>query len=108
MFTIDRWDDLYGDEMYITVGLNMKECVDAKRNATSELTYIMDCANGFEVYTVDSEDGTRNLTDAEREEVLDWITEQFDMEKMMDDLYAACMDDREVQDMILDRVMKGE
>ena len=92
MFTIDRWDDLYGDEMYITVGLNMKECVDAKRNATS----------------VDSEDGTRNLTDIEREEVFAWIKEQFDVERMMDELHEAGMDDKEVQDMILDRVMKGE
>lgn len=84
---IDRWDDLpFGDTSYMELLLNGKECVFIKwwGNGTP---YIMDCENGKEVYQkgFGADFGTRNLTNAERVEVLDFIKEQREVEEMMNE-----------------------
>lgn len=87
--TFDRWDEIYGDAAYIEVSINDKEAVCVKciwEDDDNYFSYVMDCENGMEVYLqgLGSEYGVRNLTDEERQAVLDWIKEQFDVEREMD------------------------
>ena len=87
--TLDRWDEMYGDTSYIEVGINDKEAVFVKCIWISDDEYvphIQECHNGTEVYFQGhgSDDGVRDLTDDERQAVLEWIKEQFDVEREMD------------------------
>ena len=97
--TLDRWDEMYGDASYIEVGINDKEAVCVKCIWESDdeyWAYIMECSDGKEVYLTElgSEYGVRNLTDEEKRAVLDWIKEQFDVEREMDERNISITNER--------------
>lgn len=97
--TFDRWDEIYGDAAYIEVSINDKEAVCVKciwEDDDNYFSYVMDCENGMEVYLqgLGSEYGVRNLTDEERKAVLDWIKEQFDVEREMDERNISITNER--------------
>ena len=97
--TFDRWDEMYGDASYIEVGINDKEAVCVKciwKSDDEYWAYIMECPDGNEVYLTESgsEYGVRNLTYEERQAVLDWIKEQFDVEREMDERNISITNER--------------
>ena len=71
--TLDRWDDIYGDTSRITIGINGNKIVEA--------CCVWDEMNN---YTVQID---YYLTDDELLAIKEWIDEQFEVERMMDDGY---------------------
>ena len=86
MSTVDRWSDWSseGNEEYMTVEFvvvdgDKIERVDIKHKEDG-FTYVMDCHNGYPVYEEGSEDGYRELTTEEYEELIEFADEQFEVE----------------------------
>lgn len=73
---IDRWDS--NGEEYITYEMDDYSRVDVKRTEDGFI-YVMECNNGYEVYGTGLE-GYRNLTEDERNMVLQTAGEQFEVE----------------------------
>lgn len=74
---LDRWDDGY--DSYFTIGINKAECVDVKYMINIDFMYVMECANGYEVYRIgdNTGNGTRNITSREKE-AIDWLIQKGD------------------------------
>lgn len=84
MEVVDRWDDISGEgyERYLTIELDNYDRVDVKRKEDG-FTYIMQCANGYEVYKPEgNEDGIgyRYLDESEQDEVMDVALDFFNEE----------------------------
>lgn len=67
----DSWDD--GEETYLEINVGKAECVCVKKRG--DLTYILSCYDGREVYSdIGGADfPLRKLTDAETVEILDYV-----------------------------------
>ena len=77
---IDRWDEdsSEGHERYATVEFDDYSKVDVKTKEDG-FAYVMCCGNGYEVYQ-DTDDGFRDLTSDETDEVLDFVAEWLERE----------------------------
>ena len=72
---IDGWDEesSEGHERYVTVEFEDYTKVDVKTKEDG-FAYVMQCGNGMEVYQ-DTDDGFRNLTPEETDDVLQVVAD---------------------------------
>ncbi len=89
---LDRWDDLYGINQHLVVGLNEdgNDCVFIDHYYNDRVDdwvwKIISNDKGNEVYEwgLSPEDAYRYLTDEEREAVTEFVEEQWAVEDMME------------------------
>ena len=87
MELLDRWDDNNDPEgraIYMTFAISDGK-VDVKCKADGFI-YVMDSGNGGEVY-INSDDGIRDLTKKETEEIIGLTIEQLKVEAEMEAKY---------------------
>lgn len=84
MRLISKWyddNDPEGRAVYMTISINDTDKVDVKRKANG-FAYVMQCGNGSEVYR-NTDDGVRDLTEKETEDVLDFAEKYYKMGLML-------------------------
>ena len=79
----DRWDDLATGDRYVEIKIGKYEACCVKEIDDGELMYVLQCADGNDVYSdIGGADfPLRKLTLAEYEEIMDFAREQLSVEK---------------------------
>ena len=82
--SIDRWDDIFGDEQYMEIRLDTAQACCVKRTANG-LRYIMECSDGNNVYSwVGGPDyPLRKLTEEETAYIIKVADEEFAKESTL-------------------------
>ena len=89
--TVDRWDDIFGCNSYIVVSLDEDETIGTFvtiewESNTDYIVHLRGSVFSIDDYWERNEtNGYRNLTPAEHDAVLDWIDEQIEVEREMDE-----------------------
>ena len=87
MKIINKWDDIGvdGTDVYFTVELADDEFVDVKypnmhnRDYVNSYSYVMECANGLQVYSTETNEdgiGIRELSHEEEDNIIEFVGKQ--------------------------------
>lgn len=81
----DRWDDLTTNDRYVEIKIGKAQACCVKE--TEHYSYVMECFDGNNVYSdIGGADyPLRKLTPEEVKEILDFASEQFEVENMLDE-----------------------